>query len=62
MPLPAPDPDEVMPRDLQMMASYMRKRYVAADDWLDLAAELYQDPPLPKDLLEESASSEQTEE
>lgn len=62
MPLPAPDPDEVMPRDLQMMASYMRKRYVAADDWLNLAAELYQDAPLPKDLLEESAPSEQTEE
>ncbi|SFH38569.1 type IV conjugative transfer system coupling protein TraD [Pseudomonas sp. NFACC45] len=62
MPLPAPDPDEVMPRDLQMMASYMRKRYVAADDWLNLAAELYQDAPLPTDLLEESAPSEQTEE
>ncbi|SCZ40050.1 MULTISPECIES: type IV conjugative transfer system coupling protein TraD [unclassified Pseudomonas] len=62
MPLPAPDPDEVMPRDLQMMASYMRKRYVAADDWLNLAALLYQDAPLPKDLLEESAPSEQTEE
>ncbi|WP_017906767.1 type IV conjugative transfer system coupling protein TraD [Pseudomonas asplenii] len=28
MPLPAPDPDECMPRDLQTLAANMRKRYV----------------------------------
>ncbi len=33
MPLPAPDPDEVMPKDLQQLAGYMRQHYVEAGDW-----------------------------
>lgn len=33
MPLPVPDPDEVMPRDLQELAGYMRLHYVDAGDW-----------------------------
>lgn len=28
MPLPAPDPDDCMPKDLQTLAANMRKRYV----------------------------------
>ena len=31
MPLPAPDPDEAMPKDLQELAGYMRQHYVDAD-------------------------------
>jgi conjugative coupling factor TraD (TOL family) len=61
MPLPAPDPDEVMPKDLQMMAGYMRKRYVATDDWWSPAAEQNQDAALPKDLLEEPSPTELTQ-
>ena len=33
MPLPAPDPDEAMPKDLQELAGYMRQHYVEAGDW-----------------------------
>ena len=33
MPLPASDPDEVMPKDLQELAGYMRQHYVEAGDW-----------------------------
>ncbi|MFW7269217.1 type IV conjugative transfer system coupling protein TraD [Gluconacetobacter sp. Hr-1-5] len=33
MPLPAPDPDEVMPQDLQQLAAAMRRNYVEADEW-----------------------------
>ena len=58
MPLPAPDPDEVMPKDLQTMAGYMRKRYVAANDWWSPTANQDQDAPLPADLLEEATQHE----
>lgn len=30
--LPAPDPDEAMPKDLQELAGYMRQHYVEAGD------------------------------
>ncbi len=33
MPLPAPDADEAMPKDLQELAGYMRQHYVDAGDW-----------------------------
>ena len=53
MPLPAPDPDEVMPRDLQQLAGYMRQHYVEAGDWWDSKAlPGLQDAPLPDDLLD----------
>ncbi|MBK1492697.1 type IV conjugative transfer system coupling protein TraD [Pseudomonas aeruginosa] len=37
MPLPAPDPDEVMPKDLQAMAAAMRQRYTEAGPWWESA-------------------------
>ncbi|GBQ20248.1 hypothetical protein AA12717_0509 [Gluconacetobacter sacchari DSM 12717] len=57
MPLPAPDPDEIMPQDLQQLAAAMRRNYVEADDWWqnsDLGG-----PPtdaLPPDLAGEPGS------
>ncbi|HEY0663627.1 MAG TPA: type IV conjugative transfer system coupling protein TraD, partial [Thiobacillaceae bacterium] len=53
MPLPAPDPDEVMPQDLQQLAGYMRQHYAEAGDWWEgRATPGLQDTPLPDDLLE----------
>lgn len=51
MPLPAPDPDEVMPADLQTLAGYMRQRYVEAGDWWESNGVPDHDE-LPADLLE----------
>lgn len=54
MPLPAPDPDEVMPRDLQQLAGYMRQHYVEAGDWWENPGLTgLQDEPLPDDLLDD---------
>lgn len=33
MPLPAPDPDESMPQDLQQLAEYMRQSYTETGQW-----------------------------
>ncbi|WP_186207370.1 type IV conjugative transfer system coupling protein TraD [Burkholderia gladioli] len=53
MPLPAPDPDEIMPKDLQELAGYMRQHYVEAADWWDSRAlPGLQDQPLPADLVD----------
>lgn len=53
MPLPAPDPDEMMPKDLQQLASYMRQHYVEAGDWWEnQGLPGLQDEPLPEDLLD----------
>ncbi|MFG1304677.1 type IV conjugative transfer system coupling protein TraD [Xanthobacter autotrophicus] len=53
MPLPAPDPDEQMPRDLQQLADYMRQHYVEAGDWWESQGlPGLQDEPLPPDLLD----------
>ncbi|HBQ6920385.1 TPA: type IV conjugative transfer system coupling protein TraD [Klebsiella pneumoniae] len=53
MPLPAPDPDEEMPRDLQQLAGYMRQHYVEAGDWWEnQGLPGLQDEPLPDDLLD----------
>lgn len=58
MPLPAPDPDEEMPADLQTMAGYMRKRYVPADEWWSPAPPQDQNAPRPPDMLDGTAESE----
>lgn len=53
MPLPAPDPDEIMPEDLQQLAGYMRQHYTEAGDWWQSQGlPSLQDGPLPDDLLD----------
>jgi hypothetical protein len=54
MPLPAADPDEAMPKDLQTLATYMRQRYTEAGEWW--GADGHTTAPeneLPKDMLED---------
>lgn len=54
MPLPAPDPDEVMPEDLRELAGYMRQHYVDAVDWWESGGlPTMQKETLPDDLLED---------
>lgn len=53
MPLPAPDPDEAMPRDLQELAGYMRQHYVDAGDWWESQALPSLCDDLPDDLLDD---------
>jgi conjugative coupling factor TraD (TOL family) len=54
MPLPAPDPDETMPKNLQELAGYMRQRYVDAGDWwANQGSPALQNEALPDDLLED---------
>lgn len=54
MPLPAPDPDEAMPTNLQAMARAMRQQYVDAGDWWESSGiENLQQPTLPADLLDD---------
>ncbi|WJV25646.1 MULTISPECIES: type IV conjugative transfer system coupling protein TraD [Pseudomonas] len=55
MPLPAPDPDEVMPKDLQAMAASMRQRYTesAGDWWESQGIPDLQASGLPEDLLDD---------
>ena len=54
MPLPAPDPDEAMPQDLQELAGYMRQHYVEAGDWWEnQGMPGLQDSTLPTDLLDD---------
>ncbi|GHU37573.1 conjugative coupling factor TraD, PFGI-1 class [Betaproteobacteria bacterium] len=60
MPLPIPDPDEVMPKDLREMAARMRQRYVEAGDWWETQGENHQKMELPADLLEDSHDSHET--
>ena len=52
MPLPKADPDEVLPKDLQTLATYMRQHYAETEDWWDAQAQPPQDAALPNDLLE----------
>jgi conjugative coupling factor TraD (TOL family) len=57
MPLPAPDPDEVMPADLQQLAGYMRQSYSEATQWWEFTSSpALQDTGLPDDLLDDAAS------
>lgn len=58
MPLPAPDPDEVMPKDLQTLATYMRQRYTDASEWWDAHGQTAaEDGTLPEDLLDDTKPS-----
>jgi len=50
MPLPAPDADEVMPRDLQQLAGYMRQQYTGSEEWWHGTAAAPVDDALPQDL------------
>lgn len=53
MPLPAVDPDEKMPKDLQQLASYMRSNYMDSGEWWNnggYAAGAHTD--LPADLVD----------
>ena len=54
MPLPAPDPDESMPADLQALAGYMRQHYVEAGEWWESQGlPSLQNDTLPDDLLDD---------
>jgi conjugative coupling factor TraD (TOL family) len=53
MPLPAPDPDEALPDDLQQLAGCMRQHYAEAGDWWEnQGLPGLQDQPLPDDQLD----------
>ncbi|MCO8163874.1 type IV conjugative transfer system coupling protein TraD [Pseudomonas sp. 21LCFQ010] len=55
MPLPAPDPDEVMPENLQALAQQMRKSYIdGGGQWWTSTASRTLPDQLPADLLDET--------
>ena len=61
MALPAPDPDEVMPQDLQQLAGYMRQSYTEATQWWEFTSSpALQDAGLPDDLLDDAAPAAPT--
>lgn len=51
IPLPAPEADEVIPKDLQTLAEYMRRRYTEPTEWWE-GQSPSEDRPLPVDLLD----------
>lgn len=52
IPLPSPESDEAMPRDLRALAANMRQRYTDAPDWWRGPSQAHsEDRPLPDDLL-----------
>ncbi|MFK4135363.1 conjugative coupling factor TraD [Pseudomonas luteola] len=54
MPLPAADSDEVMPKDMQELADYMRTHYVDGGDWWESSSmQALHDTDLPPDLLDD---------
>lgn len=54
MPLPAPDPDELMPKDLQTLAENMRKSYVdGGGEWWTSNALRPLDESLPAGLMDD---------
>ncbi|KMK81830.1 type IV conjugative transfer system coupling protein TraD [Pectobacterium brasiliense] len=56
MPLPAPDPDEIMPTDLQQLAGYMRQSYTDTGQWWqNQGSPTLQEQALPPELLDENA-------
>ncbi|MBA5201368.1 type IV conjugative transfer system coupling protein TraD [Pectobacterium aroidearum] len=56
MPLPAPDPDEIMPADLQQLAGYMRQSYTDTGQWWqNQGSPMLQEQALPPELLDEDA-------
>jgi conjugative coupling factor TraD (TOL family) len=57
MPLPAPDPDEVMPKDLQTLAENMRKSYIdGGGEWWSTTGTQGLGQDLPADLLDDQTS------
>ncbi|MEI7228675.1 type IV conjugative transfer system coupling protein TraD [Pectobacterium carotovorum] len=57
MPLPAPDPDEIMPADLQQLAVYMRQSYTDTGQWWqNQGSPTLQEQALPPELLDEDAN------
>ncbi|ASD11670.1 type IV conjugative transfer system coupling protein TraD [Pseudomonas aeruginosa] len=58
MPLPAPDPDEVMPADLQQLAEHMRQSYTETGQWWEnLGSPGLQEQPLPDELLDDDGDT-----
>ncbi|KFX02480.1 conjugal transfer protein TraG [Pectobacterium betavasculorum] len=58
MPLPAPDPDEIMPTDLQQLAGYMRQSYTDTGQWWqNQGSPTLQEHALPPELLDEDVDS-----
>ncbi|POE04410.1 type IV conjugative transfer system coupling protein TraD [Pectobacterium odoriferum] len=56
MPLPAPDPDEIMPTDLQQLAGHMRQSYTDTGQWWqNQGSPTLQEQALPPELLDEDA-------
>lgn len=53
MPLPASDPDEVMPKDLQALAEGMRKGSVDSSDWWQAPGYQALSESLPEDLVDD---------
>src|SRR5690606_11239328 len=47
MPLPAPDPDEIMPEDLQALAAHMRRHYAESSEWWNAHASVPPSPEMP---------------
>jgi conjugative coupling factor TraD (SXT/TOL subfamily) len=61
MPLPAPDPDEAMPKDLQQLAVYMRQSYTETGQWWEHTGYPdIQEQPLPADLLDNGVTASDT--
>jgi conjugative coupling factor TraD (TOL family) len=56
MPLPAPDPDELMPKDLRTLAENMRNSYVdGGGEWWTSSGTRSLDETLPSELLDDEA-------
>ena len=53
MPLPASEPDEVMPKDLQALAEGMRKGSVESSDWWQAPGYQVLSESLPEDLVDD---------
>lgn len=53
MPLPANDPDEVMPKDLQAISEGMRKGADSGSDWWEAPGYRALGESLPDDLLDD---------
>lgn len=57
MPLPASDPDDILPQDLKMLTTLMRQHYVEAGDWWKPAPRTDLQEDIPADLLSGDAAS-----
>ncbi|KHN52879.1 conjugal transfer protein TraG [Dickeya fangzhongdai] len=57
MPLPAPDPDEIMPENLQQLAEHMRQNYADAGKWWEnLGPPAQQEQSLPDGLRDDEST------